>query len=563
MIRIVDNDKLNVGTKMFETQTDYYVNTIEYNKENMLHTPFKSFDDGNILNNILFHQTLNPYVNNKYYNGLKVNNTLMDSSDNQYQYISQYSNQTNDSFNTNYAKISVLHRNKNIKTMSTYLQSKGNTLNNNIIKFLGQSDTHIYIVIVGSKQGGYYGSDKPDQYYNTSLGNGGLESELVAIKKTDIYQYKESSPIQPYNFQSTITTFPRSYGNVKVIKDTKNEMYCIVSIFDDSGNQYEIFKINKDDNTYSSIEKFKQEYDEQQRGDIVTPSDVKEINDDTYEFYLTLMEKGEQVSEENYYHRKYYLYKCEFTISTNNLKKTKMILNDDDLPFFGYNVGKYYNEIYFFEKDNSKYLVTSTNIFNMGTKKFEQTDNIISYYKINDSDTPSLTLLQRIKASDLVGEFYGMLFNKDEYTFLAITSETSYLISFEAETIQIINTFNKPQEIGIDLQGNYFASNRDSSVYIYGKKRLTNIILTAPDIPDEVTYPYKTNVKVSALNYKGERITIPIRMIAIGDNITFDDSSTNIAIINSSESGDTNVAITVTGDSLFEINAQVERDDII
>ncbi len=108
----------------------------------------------------------------------------MDSSDNQYQYISQYSNQTNDSFNTNYAKISVLHRNKNIKTMSTYLQSKGNTLNNNIIKFLGQSDTHIYIVIVGSKQGGYYGSDKPSkvQSLHSHVHMGTLK--LLKIRKT-------------------------------------------------------------------------------------------------------------------------------------------------------------------------------------------------------------------------------------------------------------------------------------------------------------------------------------------------------------------------------------------
>ena len=241
-----------------------------------------------------------------------------------------------------------------------------------------------------------------------------------------------------------------------------------------------------------------------------------------------------------------------------------MTISEDDLPYFGCWVGCYYNEIYHFKNNSNDYLVTSTNVFYKGNKKYDLEDKIISYYKIDNSgDTPQCTLLDTIVAKNISGDFYGMLFNEEDKMFFAITSQTSYIFDFSSERIKIIDLKNKPKEIGIDLQGNYFASNDDSSVYIYGKNKVSTIELTPPDIPDKINYPHNTNIKMSAFNFNGERIELPVRLTIVGDNVTFDDNNSNVVIKTSSQDSDTEIAITITNDSIFEVYAEVERDDIL
>ena len=569
MINILDSSKMGNGTKMFETPYDLYIDNIEYDKENMLHTPFRCFNDLNTVNNIVFNKTLSPYNNVRWYNGLKVNNVLVDNKDKNIIYTSHYENNDKGESNLNTwnasdfrVKISKINRNEKVNISNYYDSSNYYNFNNNLVKFLGQNDTYIYISVVSSYEYNYnsYSYHKPcDYYYNQRSDNyGSLQSKIIAIDKQKL---SKSST----NNYTRIVTLYRSYGNVKVIKETEEEIFCIAGIYDSSYNQYQIFKITKSNNSYSNITNFHQDYDYNQRSDIVTPSDIIKIDEDNYVFYINLMEKGEQVPEQNYYYRKNFLYKCKFTISTSELKKTKITVNEDELPYFGVHVGKFYNEIYHFENNGSNYLVTSTNTFYLNDSH-KPDDKIISYYKLEskvEDDTISMKLLDTIVAKNISGDFYGMLFNEKEHTFLAMTNTTSYLFDFSAEKIKIIDLKNKPKEIGIDLEGNYYGSNDDTSVYIYGKQKVSNIVLTAPDIPEKVSYPYKTNIKLSAFNYEGTRIEIPIRNIIVGDNVTFDENSSNILIKNSSDSQEVEIPITITNDSIFEVYAQVERDDIL
>lgn len=568
MIRILDNIKMGNGTKMFETPYNLYIDNIEYDKIEMFHTPFKTFNDTNTINNIVFNQTLSPYNNVRWYNGLKVNNVLVDKNDKNIIYTSHYINNQgkDDNFKNwtmknNYNPIlSKINKNEKVQLYSYFANSSDREYyyvwNENIVKFLGQNDKYLYVAICSSypTNSSYSaGSYAPDVANLNS--NGDLQSRIVKIDKNNLSNKRTD----------TIMTLYRSYGNIKVIKETDEDIYCIASIFDGSYNQYEIFKISKSNNSYSSITKFYQDYDSNLRGDIVTPSDIIEIDDDNFVFYINLMEKGEKVPEKNYYYRKNFLYKCKFTISTLTLEKTKITIDDEvNLPYFGTHPAKFYNEIYHFEKDGNTYLVTSTNTFYLNDNH-KPDDKIISYYKVIDNgvDDVSMELLDTIVAKDISGDFYGMLFNEKEYTFLAMTSNTSYLFDFSSEQIKVYDLKNKPKEIGIDLEGNYYGSNEDTSVRIYGKQKVSNVILTAPDIPIEVTYPYKTSIKMSVFNYEGNRISLPIKHIIVGDNVTFDENNSNVLVKESSTTDDEEIEITITNDSIFEIYAEVERDDII
>lgn len=565
MIRILDDNRMGNGTRMYETPYDLYIDNIEYKKQDMYHTPFKCFNDNNTVNNIVFNKTLSPYINTRWYNGLKANNVLVDKNNPNIIYTSHYTNNkysdtpSNWNMNSYYSTITKIDRNDKVKQYYYYANSYNKSYyyvwNENIVKFIGQSDRYLYVAIVSSYpySSRYDESYAPDKYENSSNNYGELQTRIVSIDKTNLTQQTR-----------TIVTLYRSYGNIKIIKETDEEIYCIAGIYDSSYNQYEIFKIDKTNNSYSSITKFYQEYDSYQRSDIVTPSDVVEIDSDNYVFYLNLMEKGEQVPSQNYYYRKNYLYKCKFTISSSSLEKTKITIDENQLPYFGVHCGKFYNEIFSFEKNGNTYLVTSTNTFYLNTTHSPE-DKIISYYKVNNSieDSPTMTLLDTIVAKDISGDFYGMLFNENEYSFLAITSTTSYIFDFSSEKIKTIDLKNRPKEIGIDLEGNYYGSNEDKSVYIYGKHKVSNIVLTPPDIPDEVTYPYQTNIKMNAYNYDGTKIKLPVKLVIVGDNVTFDDNSSNILIKNSEIDSDVSIPITITNDSIFEVYAEVERDEVI
>lgn len=811
MIKITDNKVNSASSKFFESNKKFYILGNEYDKNNFEYTPLKIFNDGLDTDSLVLNQTLHPYALKRYFQNIKNNNILVDSNDENIIYISPFGYNNNNNINKdNYnLYINKIETNNSINNYNCLLGLPGyNYFNNNIVNFLGQSSEYIYCSNISSQ---YYSGNSfkyPNESYwnnNYSSAYGGqIVTNIISIPKKDLNSYK------------IIHTIEKCYGNVKIIKDTNNEIYFVYGYYGYNDNQFQIVKLNKNNNICEIIHQDKKDKDNDRIFDVVTPSDVTKIDDNNYKFYINLMERSniDKMNDTMNVKHYNYIYECIFNTNDYTLKKTKLITeNLDDLPEFGTYAGTYYNEIYHLENNGIDYLVTSKNGFVMNNDNVDpfRNDRIISYYKINNEiieenngidysenveinltkknngiyesnlikknknsyidiikfpsfkkqvsptmtnyDKPDgyqvteskrystyygyyvfdgkhntywslrspipnswielsfpkevrvkkvqirnystsygveiadingeiinniildnniyeytlqneiksdkikftikrsksnsefymseiryfddrnlkfliksnntiytinssnelievneninldkinelgvpfeeinfnaipddfilltndewiepliisyvkkkeMTLLKNIYKSDINGDYYGMLFNKKNNSFLAISSNSSYIFDVNSENFNIIDLQVKAQEIGIDLEGCNYVANQDTEIYIYGNNKSNKIIVTQPEPPnvDEIVYPYTTNIKVSSYNYKGERIKSTLKHTIMGTkNVKFKENNGRILIKDTSVNDDVEIEIIVTEDSLFEIYSELE-----
>lgn len=556
MIQLIDGTKNYGNAVIAESDKCLYLKCIEYDKQTLDGTPLMPFNIYAYNNSMTLSKILAPIDQKKWFNGLQTNNVMVDNSNNNICYTAPISNKTYDSvigfgFNINNIK---KNNNANINYYQVFKdESYYYVYNANVVKFLGQDDNYVYVSIVTTKPNFKYGDTAfpPDKDPTVSNQLGEITTVIYALKKNEDYNAIK------------IATLGKCYGNIKVIKETTDEIICIAGLYSNSYSQLYSFKINKNNQTHTVVLSDYIQYDSRMQGDIITPTDVIKIDDNNYEFYMPLMELAGTGSTYGYSNRNYYIYK--YTVNTENLSFAKTKLNIDDinnLPYFGAKPAKFYNEIYYFENNLDKFLITSSNGF-YENDPIPSGARVISYYKINEQDS-KIEFIDALTTSDINGNFLGMLFDDKNLTFILMTDLTTYVLDVSSNSsLNLINLKQKNRMIGIDLESNYYGLQDDGSVYIYGKTKISSVDLKMEDIPSDVVYPLKTNLKLNVFNFKNERIETNIKLIGVGDNFNFDDNGSKIITVQSSSTEEVLIPITITNDTIFDVYPQVETGDIL
>lgn len=537
---LVDSSCVSATSKIIETNKGYYVNGVHYDRYNMNPTIFKCFCDNGLTNSFCFDQTLAPNFEQKYFTGLRTKNILVDNNNPEICYVSNYNKIKSD-----YAlgigngfQINIFENATNLYKQTYYNNIDLFNWGYNFTKWLGQNDTHLYLTVVKNSA-----STTPN---NTSSP---VSTIIIKIKKS----FTNISDIAITN-SDIMYTFPKCNGDIIILKETDTVIYLVSEL---SGYQYEFGKIIKTSNTYQTIKNFKILVDEEKFYQDMMSSGVRasfnKINEDEYECFFS----GREIinNEEQIYKNLIQKAIINTNLETVDIKEVTL----DDEPYFGHKFGDFYNTITYFENKDKKYLITSTNIFYDSTTKFNNTDKIISMYEIDDSmpDTITGTLADKITITQLSGDYYGMLFNKELNSLMLLTSITSYILDIDFITkkfkLRNLNVF--ANEIGIDLNNNYWAIDPLTNVYLFNKEAISEIKVEAPKIVDYDLTP-TFDIQVAGINYEGDYISQEV-VLKIDGDANFTDDMSKVKTLNTLDTGFKEVSITLNSKNDITILPEV------
>lgn len=539
---IVDSNVVSQTSKMIETNNSYYINGLHYDKNTMNPTVFKSFCDNGLSNSFCFNQTLAPNFEQKYFTGLRTKNILIDNKNPNISYVSNYHKIKNNyysSTNKNF-QIDIFKNGTNLYTQTYYENINTSNWGVNFTKWIGQSDTYLYFTIVKSD-----GSSNPPDVASVPI-----STSIVKVKKN--LNNLQAVPLTAKD--NIVYTFKKSNGDIIVLKETDTAIWLISEL---SGYQYEFGKIMKTNNTYQTIKTFNILLEDESFYQDSASSGVRagfnKINDDEYECYFS----GRKTIEEGIYQN--LIQKAIINTNLETVDIKNITLNEE--PYFGHKFGHYYNTITYFKNEDKKYLITSTNVFCDSATDFTGTDKIISMYEINDSSSDAITgtLLSQIKAQDLSGKYYGMLFNEELKSLMILTSVTTYIVDIDFISNQLklrnLNIFSN--SIGIDLKNNYWAIDSLSQVYLFNKETISEVKINIPQ--GEIEYvgtPIPINIEVASINYGGSYIPTKVRLTIDGEaNFTDDDSK--VKVIDTLDNGFKEIGITITNAGAIRIIPEV------
>lgn len=536
MAKILNNLNPTYTTKAYETGNYLYFNGVAYNKNTLAPIPFIPFTDGSSANGMMFNSMLSSKKRTIYWNTRMLNGVFLDNKENNLYYSTEMTN--NGSYSSGSSVpccyfTKIKEKEKVVSKLQTYYNDSSYRYGNPLIKVLGQNDNYIFYMIL---EGGYYGS---------SISSYPPDNTSYPIKATIGYSYKSFS----YNNFYAITSFSRSTGEAQILKEDENTITLIIN---DSGYRYSLVSVSKVNLTASTLANFQALEDDviYKNSDTmgVSLSQVKKITDDKFEVYISA-EKTNPVTDGGTQTYTNVLSKAIIDLSDNSTEIKTITLNEE--PEFQHKLAFYYNNISIIQKNNKKFLMTST--FVPGTKTISGNilqNKAIQIFELNEDDEDNIigTEVYSMKFNQFNGNFQGFLQNQDNL-FVAVTDKTTLFLKFNLseKNLKMLDVGIDHELVGMDLNGNFYVQNSSKEVYYFNSENMYNFKLEEPT--DEFTYEgtdIDTNIKISAKNLEDEYIELDVRLVIVGD-AKFKNEDSQSIITKTLTTGVKEIPITITG----------------
>lgn len=213
-------------------------------------------------------------------------------------------------------------------------------------------------------------------------------------------------------------------------------------------------------------------------------------------------------------------------------------------------------ELFISKTDTKKYLNIA--IYCTGSYEYDTSLNGIYTYEINATDNTKIDY--KGKLTEFAYALKGMLSMKNN-DFLVLANKTStFLCSFNktAEKFEITNTINnQPYSIGVDQEGNIWATNARYEVEMYSPSTPTQVKVSFEN--DSYSYEgeaISTNIIYEAKNYAGEYVEADLEL-SIKGNAVFQSNQNKTLIVKTGTGGSKSAAIDITGAGSISVYTKV------
>lgn len=527
MAKILNNLNPTQTTKAYETGNYLYFNGIAYNKNTLAPIPFIPFTNNSNQNNMMFNSMLSSKKRTYYWNTRMLNSMFLDNKEADTYFCSEMMSASNYSGSVDSIYLNkIKEKEKVLARMEVYYSS---VYGLPLIKIIGQNDTYAFCIF-------------QDGYSSTSY----VPNNTSYPMKANIgYFYKNSSSSYIYSITSSL----RSAGEVQVLREDED---TIIIIINDNGYKYNVVSISKKSITATTLFTFQALEDDVIYKNIdtmgVSLSQVKKITDDKFEVYISA-QKTDTVTDGDTQTYTNVLSKAIIDLS-DNTSIVKAITLDEE-PQFIHKLAQYYNNISIIEKNNKKFLMTSTYItgtYSIPTNILE--NKAIQIFELNEDDEDNITGTEvySMKFNQFNGSFQGFLQNQDNL-FVAVTDKTTLFLKFNLseKNLKMLDVGIDHELVGMDLNGNFYVQNSSKEVYYFNSENMYNFKLEEPT--DEFTYEgtdIDTNIKISAKNLEDEYIELDVRLVIVGD-AKFKNEDSQSIITKTLTTGVKEIPITITG----------------
>lgn len=527
MAKILNNLNPTQTTKAYETGNYLYFNGVAYNKNTLAPIPFIPFTNDSNQNNMMFNSMLSSKKRTYYWNTRMLNSMFLDNKEADTYFCSEMMSASNYSGSVDSIYLNkIKEKEKVLARMEVYYSS---VYGLPLIKIIGQNDTYAFCIF-------------QDGYSSTSY----VPNNTSYPMKANIgYFYKNNSNSYIYSITSSL----RSAGEVQVLKEDETTIILIIS---DNGYKYNVVSISKEGRTATTLFTFQALEDDVIYKNIdtmgVSLSQVKKITDDKFEVYISA-QKSDPVTDGGTQTYTNVLSKAIIDLS-DNTSIVKAITLDEE-PQFIHKLAQYYNNISIIEKNNKKFLMTSTYItgaYSIPTNILE--NKAIQIFELNEDDEDNITGTEvySMKFNQFNGSFQGFLQNQDNL-FVAVTDKTTLFLKFNLseKNLKMLDVGIDHELVGMDLNGNFYVQNSSKEVYYFNSENMYNFKLEEPT--DEFTYEgtdIDTNIKISAKNLEDEYIELDVRLVIVGD-AKFKNEDSQSIITKTLTTGVKEIPITITG----------------
>lgn len=527
MAKILNNLNPTQTTKAYETGNYLYFNGVAYNKNTLAPIPFIPFTNDSNQNNMMFNSMLSSKKRTYYWNTRMLNSMFLDNKEADTYFCSEMMSASNYSGSVDSIYLNkIKEKEKVLARMEVYYSS---VYGLPLIKIIGQNDTYAFCIF-------------QDGYSSTSY----VPNNTSYPMKANIgYFYKNNSNSYIYSITSSL----RSAGEVQVLKEDETTIILIIS---DNGYKYNVVSISKEGRTATTLFTFQALEDDVIYKNIdtmgVSLSQVKKITDDKFEVYISA-QKTDPVTDGGTQTYTNVLSKAIIDLS-DNTSIVKAITLDEE-PQFIHKLAQYYNNISIIEKNNKKFLMTSTYItgaYSIPTNILE--NKAIQIFELNEDDEDNITGTEvySMKFNQFNGSFQGFLQNQDNL-FVAVTDKTTLFLKFNLseKNLKMLDVGIDHELVGMDLNGNFYVQNSSKEVYYFNSENMYNFKLEEPT--DEFTYEgtdIDTNIKISAKNLEDEYIELDVRLVIVGD-AKFKNEDSQSIITKTLTTGVKEIPITITG----------------
>lgn len=527
MAKILNNLNPTQTTKAYETGNYLYFNGVAYNKNTLAPIPFIPFTNNSNQNNMMFNSMLSSKKRTYYWNTRMLNSMFLDNKEADTYFCSEMMSASNSSGSVDSIYLNkIKEKEKALARMQVYYYS---VYGLPLIKIIGQNDTYAFCIF-------------QDGYSSTSYSP---NNTSYPMKANIGYFYKNSSNSYIYSITSSL----RSAGEVQVLREDED---TIILIINDNGYKYNVVSISKKSITATTLFTFQALEDDVIYKNIdtmgVSLSQVKKITDDKFEVYISA-QKTDPVTDGGTQTYTNVLSKAIIDLSDNTFIVKAITLDEE--PQFIHKLAQYYNNISIIEKNNKKFLMTSTYItgaYSIPTNMLE--NKAIQIFELNEDDEDNIigTEVYSMKFNQFNGNFQGFLQNQDNL-FVAVTDKTTLFLKFNLseKNLKMLDVGIDHELVGMDLNGNFYVQNSSKEVYYFNSENMYNFKLEEPT--DEFTYEgtdIDTNIKISAKNLEDEYIELDVRLVIVGD-AKFKNEDSQSIITKTLTTGVKEIPITITG----------------